>query len=834
MKTQLAFSRTKDSNKKKVIFNTANLLIVLAIISILYYSLIGFFNNRLIIIFKTDIVGLHKVYYDVGEGFNEGDTVGTVLEKKEGSQRLVFDLPSKRIYKLRFDPGDKIGNIEIESIVFKQGFSEQEIINQFISYNDLKVEGERGHTLRLVSTGEDPYLSTTVLSGAEIGKYQKVIFIALSIILGIVLFFLLKKYTNHLELASRLVRKTTQSKFFTTCLRLVLYSLDIVLLISSIYIKIVYFSNTIGVPINIKVKMYSLALLLLLAFLLSLLKKFRYRFFLAASINLLLTSLIFADLVYNSYFNDVLTVSVLSYASQLSTVASSVGELINIKYLVLFGDLVVLFFVGCFIIKFKSIQVSSGVVRSTRIFWTIGLLFSIVLFTNLTSEIKKDEGHIYSSNFSHKDLIKYLGVINYHFYDAFQVVKSSVNKPELSKKRVSEINAWIDNHRQESFKEKNEYFNLANNKNLILLQSESFQNFLIGLRIGGEEVTPNINEFARNSIYFENFYDQTHLGRTSDGEFVAMNSMYPLSVGALSMTYPGNKFTSLPHLFNKIGYTTFATSPFRGDFWNRAVMHSNFGFVNSAYVKEYKITGDNIIGLGLSDEIFYEQVIPKLMSLPQPFFSFMINLTNHHPYSDISQIKELDIGDLEGTLLGNYLHSAHYADKAFGRLIALLKESGLYNNTVIAFYGDHDAGIPETDIALVSNNPNTGVFLKKTVDKVPFIIHIPEYNKPRTIETVTGHLDISPTLAYLFGLDISDSFFMGKNMLTNQQIQDVVISRDGSYVTNDHVYAFETCYDNKGDAIGSDACADELETAKKILNISDEVVQTNFLANKRH
>ena len=63
--------------------------------------------------------------------------------------------------------------------------------------------------------------------------------------------------------------------------------------------------------------------------------------------------------------------------------------------------------------------------------------------------------------------------------------------------------------RLEKYKAKsptNEYSGMMKDKNLILIQMESFNNFVIGLEIeiNGEfvEVTPNLNAIVRKSLYF--------------------------------------------------------------------------------------------------------------------------------------------------------------------------------------------------------------------------------------------------------------------------------------------------------------------------------------------
>ena len=59
--------------------------------------------------------------------------------------------------------------------------------------------------------------------------------------------------------------------------------------------------------------------------------------------------------------------------------------------------------------------------------------------------------------------------------------------------------------------------------------------------------------------------------------------------------------------------------------------------------------------------------------------------------------EEISAPFLEGTKLGSYFKSVHYADEAIGQLMEELDEQGLLDNTVIVIYGDHDAKVKEEE-----------------------------------------------------------------------------------------------------------------------------------------
>ena len=84
-----------------------------------------------------------------------------------------------------------------------------------------------------------------------------------------------------------------------------------------------------------------------------------------------------------------------------------------------------------------------------------------------------------------------------------------------------------------------------------------------------------------------------------------------------------------------------------------------------------------------------KQTIPKLETLPQPFYTKLIPVSHHFPYEidqDLTTIPKATTGDAS---VDNYFQTARYADEALEELFAYLKESGLYDNSVIVMYGDH-------------------------------------------------------------------------------------------------------------------------------------------------
>src|SRR4029077_15724821 len=76
---------------------------------------------------------------------------------------------------------------------------------------------------------------------------------------------------------------------------------------------------------------------------------------------------------------------------------------------------------------------------------------------------------------------------------------------------------------------------------------------------------------------------------------------------------------------------------------------------------------------------------PELIHSP----SLRVARPNHHPFALPAPHRPLKLGSLDGTDLGDYLHSVHYFDEAFGQFVDRLRATRLLDESVVVVYGDH-------------------------------------------------------------------------------------------------------------------------------------------------
>ncbi|MBR5219391.1 MAG: LTA synthase family protein, partial [Clostridia bacterium] len=261
---------------------------------------------------------------------------------------------------------------------------------------------------------------------------------------------------------------------------------------------------------------------------------------------------------------------------------------------------------------------------------------------------------------------------------------------------ASSVPVWSEQNPGGDDAEEDPYRGIAEGRNVITIQVEALQNFVLNLEYNGQIITPNLNALlTQDTLYFDNYYYQIGGGNTADAEFAVNNSLYaPVDEAAYSR-YADNDFYSMAKLLKDNGWTS--ATAFHGyvnTFWNRNVAYPGQGFDAYLSGSDYYAEPAEVAGMGVSDGEFFVRAVDYLKEQSGPFYAFMVTLTSHYAFELPAQYNMLTLKDEHvGTLFGNYLQSVHYFDHAVGMLIDALKAANLYDNTIITFYGDH-FGLP--------------------------------------------------------------------------------------------------------------------------------------------
>jgi phosphoglycerol transferase MdoB-like AlkP superfamily enzyme len=543
-------------------------------------------------------------------------------------------------------------------------------------------------------------------------------------------------------------------------------------------------------------------------------------------LNMVLTILFFIDTMYYSHFFTLIPTHSVLQIGQLGPVSDSIFSLIRPGYFLMFTDTVLLWRLY---IKNKNqtSKIKIEVKKTKLIFLLAFFLLSCITTGSTYQTIKSTEGIYTPQN---------LGIINYHLLDAMDLFYKS----SLDKKMAEEVIETIVEGEGE-----NRGFEVAKDKNVIVIQAESLQNFVINQKIEGQMITPVLNELIKNdSIYFKRYYEQVGWGNTSDAEFITHNSYYPSIKNFSYMAYKDNEFTTLPSLLKEQGYSTIAFHGNKADFWNRDKMYPSQGLDTFISLEDFE--QDEMMGIGLSDGSMFRQSINKLKEQKQPFYGFFITLTSHHPFIMEDEYKGLNIeGEFKDTLLEDYLQSIHYLDQELGKFIDMLKEEGLYEDTMIAIYGDHEG----LDMRDEEAQELLSSFLEKSyredeMRRVPLITHIPNSNYHEVVSTTGGQIDFFPTIGNLLGLEVDPGKVLGKDIFN---IKDGFVAKQvhvarGSFIDNEKVFIMseDGIFENSeawdietGEPIDVEECREGYERALGEVNLSEYILQNNLIPEVR-
>lgn len=557
------------------------------------------------------------------------------------------------------------------------------------------------------------------------------------------------------------------------------------------------------------------------------------RLVLVAVSDLILTILVQANLVYLRRYDDVLRLSSLRDAWQLVPAHQSVLALLVPGDAWLWLDLVVVAAAAPWHLRRCRGDGSLPFARRVRLAG-LSLLTALAALALPARAIWRDDEQVFSLMWKPSLAARVTGLLGFQVYDlAIEGRDVLVPRALVSDEDRARVRRFVGNRIDT---DRSKLFGVARGRSLIVVMVESLQAFPIGLRLGGEEITPHLNELIRQSLYFPHFYDESWEATTSDAEFASLASLYPLASGAVATRFPTNEYHALPGILAARGYATVSAHAFHSEFWNVRVIHRRLGFQTSHFARDYR-PGEEL-GLGLADASFFEQTVPKLAAQPRPFMAFLVTLTSHHPYVLPARHRVLHLFDLEGTPLGDYLHAVRYVDGAIGRFVDRLRERGLLDDSVLAIYGDHRNYLEET--------PDLFAHLGRLVDLtppndwkvkygLPFIVRLPNGEAAGQRRTTGGHVDVAPTLLSLLGIERHPPSMLGTDLTRGEHA--LVVRRDGSFTdgrvlfrpdptkkSGGQCHAFES-----GDALDPAVCGDRAREARLRLEVSDLIIQGNLV-----
>lgn len=549
--------------------------------------------------------------------------------------------------------------------------------------------------------------------------------------------------------------------------------------------------------------------------------------------NIIISTVLFFDNVYYTYSNSFLSVAQITNLQYGEEIMSTLPMVIEAKQILYFLDVVVILLL--FLFRIIKIYKKDNKTKKELIVKCISGIIGIIIFVIIGSQyVEKGKQKSYNKDMQMREAT----IFGYHIYD----IESAINIKSQTK--YKNYNDMIKDYEELKDEYKKDYgepsYNLKGalkGKNIVIVQLESVQEFVLYKEINGTQITPNLNKFLTENIEFTNMHMQSY-STTADSEHTTITSLYPMENGMSFSKYYTNTYDDLFKTFNKAHYYTSYMHGNYPYFWNRGNVYGRLGLNDLSLKEQFDDLSENING-DLSDELLYKQGVQKLKQFNQPFISYIVAASSHTPYlleglQDRSKVT-VDVGKYKDTYFGNYIEAVNYADYAFGVFLEKLKDEGLYDNTAILVYGDHNGlnmyNEEMVDFLQHTDNDLTDVKLKLNYTRVVCGMKIPGMQNIK-IDKPINKLDIKPTLAYL--CDIPDGISIGTNMFGGK---DFVCLNNERIIAKDYYYD-ENWYDrNTGEIIDLNSADEETkklldnyyQKMKKELDISNSIIVNNLL-----
>ncbi len=560
---------------------------------------------------------------------------------------------------------------------------------------------------------------------------------------------------------------------------------------------------------------------------------------------------------YYTFYTSFASVSMLSLTQYIGEVGDAVVEnVLQIKDLVYILPLIFFIYYYHRLAKKDKYKIYSKTTRIKKFKNTI-ITGAVILFLFIIS-LSSLEISRFVKQWNREYIVMRFGIYMYQGNDIIASIQPKISAMFGYDDAKKEFNEYYKDRKDEQ-DYSNEYTNIFEGRNVIVIHAESMQDIALNRTFNGEEVTPNLNRLIEEGLFFTNFYSQVSVGTSSDTELTFNTSLMPTQNGTAFVSYFDRTYIATPSLMKEKGYYTFSMHANNADFWNRRAMHGSLGY-DKFYSKEiYDVDKENVIGLGLSDKEFFAQSVEKIKKISEEhekYYGLLITLTNHTPFSDTDKYgefavtmkttvtnedgttKEIEAPYLEGTKLGNYFKSVHYADAALGEFFQAMDEAGLLDNTVVILYGDHDARLPRSDYNLMNNyDPVTDSVKSKDDEtyeeydsfdyeldrKVPLLIWTKDGKVKGKVDYTMGMYDVMPTIGNMLGF--YNEYALGHDIFETKE-NNIVVFPNGNWITDKMYYNSQKGEYKllKDEIIDEDYISKNNEYAEKLLDVSNKAI----------
>jgi len=287
----------------------------------------------------------------------------------------------------------------------------------------------------------------------------------------------------------------------------------------------------------------------------------------------------------------------------------------------------------------------------------------------------------------------------------------------------------------------------SNPPNVVVISIDTLRADHLGCYGGKSVATPNLDALARSAARFTRAF--TPVPITLPAHTALFTGSFPMATGVHD--FNGNKLpanaVTLAQVLREHGYATAA-------FVGSAVLDSRFGLNKGfgTYFDHFDFSGLDDTSMDLvkrsADQVVDNALAWLKANPPRPLFLW----DAHYPYAPPEPFASRYPGR-------PYDGEIAFVDSQVGRLLAFLKDAGVYDSVLLAVTGDHGEGLGE------HGEKYHGFFIYNATLHIPLIIRAPG-TKATTIEKEASLVDVMPTILQALRLPIPGGV-QGRSLLSD-------------------------------------------------------------------
>jgi phosphoglycerol transferase MdoB-like AlkP superfamily enzyme len=162
---------------------------------------------------------------------------------------------------------------------------------------------------------------------------------------------------------------------------------------------------------------------------------------------------------------------------------------------------------------------------------------------------------------------------------------------------------------------------------------------------------------------------------------------------------------------------------------------------------------------GVPDHFSFARFFNDIKADTGQWFHVMLSLSNHEPF-------EIPVRQKFGNkdLTGKFYSSAYYADSCLGDFTGRLKQSGMWDNSVVILVADHGVRVPDY----------SEVYAPRKFH-IPMLITGGAVDKDSIVTKFGSQADLAVTLLHQLNIK-TDSYILGKDLLASDSKSFVIYS----------------------------------------------------------